>query len=75
MPGRDRDLISDQLRAALADDGRSLYEIAAAADVPRNSLSEFVAGTRQSLALPTVDRVAKALGLRLVQTRRRGRKA
>ena len=62
--------ISDQLRAALVESKDSLYAIAAEAKVPRTSLSRFAAGAR-SLSLETLDAVARVLGLRLVQTRRR----
>jgi DNA-binding Xre family transcriptional regulator len=71
MPGK---AVSDVLREALAKDRASLYEIAAEAKVPRNSLSQFVAGTRQSLSLQTVDRVCEALGLKLVPAGRRRRR-
>lgn len=70
-----RDLISDQLRKAVVDDGRSIFAIARAADVPRSCLSDFVSGSRPSLSLMTIDQVAPVLGLRLVATRRRGRKS
>ena len=66
-------LISDQLRGHLLAAGDSVYSIAAAAGCPRSSLSRFLAG-RRSLSLDTVDRVAAAVGLRLVQTGRRGSK-
>lgn len=65
-----KDAISDQLRAALVGGESSLHAVAAEAGVPRSSLSRFVRGER-SLSLETVDAVAKALGFRLVQTRRR----
>jgi DNA-binding phage protein len=67
-----RNLISDQLREALAREP-SLYGLAAEAKISRQSLSRFVAGGR-GLTLESVDRVAEALGLRLVQGRRRAKR-
>lgn len=65
-----KDLISDQLRAALAADKRSLYAIAAAANVPRSAVCRYASGER-SISLETAAALAEALGLRLVQNRRR----
>lgn len=64
------DLISDQLRAALAADKRSLYLIAKEANVPRSAVCRFASGER-SLGLETAAALAESLGLRLVQNRRR----
>ena len=63
-------LISEQLRAELADDGRSLYELAAAAGVSRSSLGAFLLGNR-GLTVDTMDKLAPVLGLRLVAVGRR----
>ncbi len=72
MPARD--LISDQLRETIAREPGSLYALAEAAGVPRQTLGRFVAGER-ALTQGSIDKIAKALGLRLIQVRRRGRKA
>lgn len=68
-----QDLISDQLRQFIAREPSSLYALAAECGLAAPVLSRFAAGKR-SLSLESVDRIAKALGLRLVQARRRTRK-
>lgn len=64
--------MSDQLREAIAREP-SMYGLAAQAGVPRQSISRFVAGGR-GLTLESADRIAEALGLRLVQGRRRNKR-
>jgi hypothetical protein len=68
VPKQDR--LSDQLRTLLAKEPGSLYALAKDAGVPGSVLSRFAAGTR-GLTLDSVDKIAGALGLLLVQTRRR----
>lgn len=65
-----QDRISDQLREMLAKEPGSLHTIAKAAGVPASVLSRFAGGVR-GLNLESVDKLAKSLGIRLVQTRRR----
>jgi plasmid maintenance system antidote protein VapI len=56
--------LSDQIRDAIRDDGRSLYELAEDAAVNRSSLSRFMAGER-TITLETADQVARVLKLRI----------
>jgi plasmid maintenance system antidote protein VapI len=62
--------LSEQLRQAIRDDGRTLGQLARATGVDTPRLSRFVRGQRR-LTLPAVDAVAAALGLRLVKPSRR----
>lgn len=70
-----KELISDQLRKHLIDQPASLYALAEKAGVSRWGLTRFAGGKSQNLSMTTIDAVAQALGLRLVQTRRPKRKA
>ena len=65
-----RNLISDQLREILRAEKRSLYALAEAAQVNRGNLTRFLAGD-SALSGPSIDRLADALGVKLIQTRRR----
>jgi hypothetical protein len=69
-----KDLVSDQLRRFIADEPGSLEALGREAGVSGPVLSRFAGGLR-GLTLDSVDKIAGALGLRLVQTRRRGRRA
>lgn len=71
MPSQDR--VSDQLREFVSKEPGSMYALAKAADVPGPVLSRFAAGKR-GLTLDSVDKIAGALGLRLVQARRRNKR-
>lgn len=72
-PRRNTATISDQLRASVLDrQGMSVHSIAVAAGIAPSCLSRFVAGQR-SLTLESVDALAEALGLRLVETARRAK--
>jgi len=66
-----RSTIPEQLRTAIKEDGRSEYQIAKAAGAPRSCLSDFMSGAR-GLNLDTFGRLAEAIGLRLVESGRRG---
>ncbi len=63
------------IRAAIEADGRSLYAIAKAADVPYQGLHPFARGHRDDIALATADRLCKVLSLELKPARRRKSKA
>ena len=65
-----RSLISDQLREMLRSDKRSLYALAEASAINRGNLTRFLAGD-SALSGPSIDRLAEALGVKLIQTRRR----
>jgi predicted transcriptional regulator len=54
--------IAEQLRAAIRESGRSLYELAKAADVPYASLHGFMTG--KSLKIETAEMLGKAIGLK-----------
>jgi hypothetical protein len=70
--GRDPDL-GDQLRDAIAADGRSASELARAAEVDPAQVHRFLAGQRD-LRLATAGYLCRVLGLRLVgQARSKGR--
>jgi transcriptional regulator with XRE-family HTH domain len=64
--------IPDQLRSLIIARGLSPYSVAVAAGVSPSILARFVAGQR-GLNLDTYDLIAKALGLRMVETSGRGR--
>lgn len=69
---RDRDsMAADDLRAAIAGSGLSIREIARRAGVDPGVVSRFVRDVR-TVALPTADKLAAALGLtwRLVKPRK-----
>jgi hypothetical protein len=71
----DRRAVSYQLREAILASGSTAYRLGQSAGVDPGIIQRFVNDER-SLTLPTLDRVALALGLRLVETgRRRGRPA
>jgi len=59
---------SDQLRRAIEADGRTLCELAEAADIARSILSRFMGG-KQGLSTDTIDRLAPVLRLRIVAGR------
>lgn len=65
-----RNLISDQLRDILRAEKRSLYALAEEAGINRGNLTRFLTGA-QALSGPSIDRLAEALGVKLIQTRRR----
>jgi hypothetical protein len=56
---------SDQLRAIIRRDGRTIYAIETAAGLPRGGVGRFLAGER-GLTTDTLDRLAGVLGLRVV---------
>ena len=59
--------ISDILRQAVLDSGLSLRELGRRAQVDASVMVRFANGQR-SLTLPSADRLAVVLGLRLVPT-------
>jgi transcriptional regulator with XRE-family HTH domain len=56
--------MTEQLRAAIRDSGKSLYELARLCGVGSDRLSRFMTGKRD-LTLQAVERICDALGLRL----------
>ena len=71
MPATAR-TVSDQLRDAIRDCGFSVRELGKQADVDDGIIHRFLADQR-GLTTATIDRLAEALGLRLVESRGRGR--
>jgi transcriptional regulator with XRE-family HTH domain len=63
---------SEQLRRILESRGGSAYALARLADLAPTVVSRFLSG-RRSLTLHSFDRLAGALGLRLVEPPRRAR--
>jgi plasmid maintenance system antidote protein VapI len=61
---------SEVLREAILACGRSRYALARESGVPESALSRFV-NRERGLGLENVDRLAVALGLRLVQAPKR----
>jgi hypothetical protein len=55
---------SDQLRAIIRRDGRTIYAIETAAGVPRGGVGRFLSGER-GLTTDTLDRLVGVLGLRV----------
>ena len=66
--------ISAQLRAAIDASGMSRYRICKLVGLPESTMSQFMAG-QSGLALKTVDRLGELLGLKIVASKRRKRKA
>src|SRR4028119_1940644 len=62
MDEDDRLDLGEQLRAAVAETGESLYAVAKRAGISYAILHRFMAGKR-SINLETADQIAKALGL------------
>lgn len=62
------------IRTAIERDGRSLYAIAKAAELPYQSVHPFARGHRTDITLATADRLCKVLGLTLRPVRSRRRK-
>lgn len=65
--------LSDQLREVIASRGTA-YAVAKSADVDPGIIQRFLTGER-GLTVATLDRLAEALGLRLVETGRRPAKS
>jgi hypothetical protein len=73
VPAADRQSVSFRLREAIEADGRTCYALGHEAEVDPGMVQRFLNGDR-GLSLATVDRLALALGLRLVEVSRgRGR--
>jgi transcriptional regulator with XRE-family HTH domain len=64
-PSLSSSTFSDQLRAILRRDGRTIYAIETAAGVPRGGVGRFLSGER-GLTTDTLDRLAGVLGMRVV---------
>ena len=62
--------IEDALRQAILKDARSRYELARLSGVSQAQLSVFVRG-KQTITLSTAAKLAKVLGLRLVEYKER----
>jgi hypothetical protein len=60
--------VSEELRLAVRDSGKTLYRVAKDAGVNYSSLHRFMAG-RQLPSAPVLDKLSAYLGLRLVQER------
>jgi predicted transcriptional regulator len=58
--------ISDQLRAIIADSGKTAYAVGKLADVDPGVVQRFLTGERD-LRVATLDKIAEALRLRLCQ--------
>jgi len=56
----------ETIRGAIRQDGRTLGELAADADVDKSVLSRFMRGER-GMNLDVTDRLCRALGLELVR--------
>ena len=57
--------VSEALRRGIRDSGLSAYALGKLADVDPHQISRFLDG-RRGLTANTIDRLAEALGLRLV---------
>lgn len=62
--------ISDQLRDAINDSGLSVRALGKLADVDDGMIHRFLSGER-GLTTPTLDKLCRALGLRLTESGRR----
>jgi DNA-binding phage protein len=63
-------IISAQLRAILQRSNETTYALERDAEIPHGGLARFASGSG-SLTLSSVDRLAKVLNLRLVETEKR----
>ena len=74
---RDIDDIEAQLKAAIVNSGMSRYRLSKITGVSEGQLSRFVMAKndprRRTLTLESAARIARALGLTLKTTRRKGR--
>lgn len=75
-PPEDRNSLANQLRAHVDSGGMTPHELARESGVDSGQLYRFLSGER-GITLDTAGRLAKALGLKLVETgrARRGRSA
>lgn len=62
-------MLSDQLRAAVAKSGLSIYAVAKGAGIPEPSLNRFMNGVR-SLSLESAGKLAEFFQMRLTRPRR-----
>ena len=62
--------LSDQLRAAIENYGKTQYAIAKATGISKSTLSRFMSGER-GLPMKTLDRLADCLDLNLAAGKRR----
>ena len=67
--GEDRGSLSGQLREILASRGDSIYALELDAGIPRGALARFMGGS--GLTTETLDKLARSLGLRLVEVEKR----
>jgi plasmid maintenance system antidote protein VapI len=68
---KSNDLLSQQLRDAVDSCGMTRAEICREIGLPESTMSHFMAG-QCGLALTTIDRLGKLLGLRLVSDHNTG---
>lgn len=64
--------ISDQLRECVVsaiDSGWTIAGIAAESGVPRSTLSAWLSGSREDIALATAEKLSAWLGVRLTKAR------
>ena len=59
--------ISEQLREAIRQSGSSRYKICKSIGLPESTMSQFMSDNC-GLAMPTIDRLCKLLGLSLTKT-------
>jgi hypothetical protein len=64
-PSPSSSTFSDQVRAIIRQDGRTIYAIETAAGVPRGGVGRFLSGER-GLTTDTLDRLAGVLGMRVI---------
>ncbi|HEY2841615.1 MAG TPA: helix-turn-helix domain-containing protein [Pirellulales bacterium] len=57
--------LSDQVRQAIDDSGRSRYELSRAAKIDESALAKFY-NARRTLSMPALDRLGEVLGLEIV---------
>jgi hypothetical protein len=68
-----RETLTDRVRRAIDGSGRSRNSICEEIGLDRAVMSRFMAG-KSGLALPTLDKLAEALGLRIVIDKPRKRR-
>lgn len=67
---KDKSAVSERLLAEIHKTGLSYREISRQSGVSNSAIADFVRG-RRGLSMPSIDALAKTLGLQLKKTRRR----
>lgn len=70
MSERQKSALLDQIRAALADSGLSMYEVSKRSGVDQATLSRLMHRER-GISVESLEKLAPVVGLRIVMTKRK----